>query len=62
MRFLGACLIAQVMFFWAKASGLLDWSWLMVFAPIWVPSSIGFFLMGAALMLAGYTPTLGERE
>jgi hypothetical protein len=62
MRFLGACIITQVVLFWAKMGGWLDWPWAFVFAPIWIPSSLGFFLIGTAMMLATYAPTAGDRE
>lgn len=35
-----------------KATGFIDWSWLWVFAPMWIPLVILMFLLGMMFLLA----------
>lgn len=37
--------VLTLLFVWAKLTGLIDWSWWIVFCPIWIPISIIIVLM-----------------
>ena len=45
-------LILTAFFVWLKVEGKIDWSWWIVFAPIWVPACVGLVILGliAAIM------------
>lgn len=38
-----------------KALGYLDWSWWLVFAPIWVPLSIVISIFVVYIVFSGFT-------
>lgn len=35
-----------LMFLGLKISGLIDWSWIWVFAPLWVPAVVVLVILG----------------
>lgn len=37
--------IIAVLFVIAKLTGIIDWSWYVIFAPIWVPLCISLFVL-----------------
>ena len=41
--------LAQVVTFILKATGVIDWSWLWVLAPLWVPYAL--VLLGGSMIV-----------
>ena len=44
--------ILTIIFVIAKLSRLIAWSWIWVFAPLWISATIGLTLVGVELVLA----------
>ena len=45
--------VAWVLFFiflTLKLAGFIGWSWVWVFAPLWIPLSVGLTVFGALLL------------
>lgn len=42
---IGFCGLLTVAFVVLKLIGIIDWSWWWVFSPLWIPISIGLFLL-----------------
>lgn len=43
-------LILTILFFVAKVAGYINWSWWLVFAPLWVPFVLVIAFMGLCLL------------
>lgn len=44
-----------LMFLGLKISGLIDWSWWWVFAPIWIPFAGGILVLGILFLYTVFT-------
>ncbi|MCC2653322.1 MAG: hypothetical protein K0Q60_3488 [Microvirga sp.] len=40
--------LLTIVFITLKLTGVIDWSWLWVLAPIWISALVGIVLIGAA--------------
>jgi hypothetical protein len=38
--------VVMIVFLTLKLSGVIDWSWWWVMAPVWVPASLALLLLG----------------
>jgi len=49
---IGFCGILTIIFFVLKVLGILKWSWLWVFSPIWIPIVFGIiFIIAIAIVI-----------
>ncbi|UJD21166.1 membrane protein [Mycobacterium phage SororFago] len=48
--------ILAIVFLVLKLTNVIDWSWVWIFAPVWIPLGLWALLMGTAslLSLVGY--------
>ena len=49
-------ILVTALFFMLKLANIIDWSWIWIFAPLWIPLIIiAFFMVFAsiAIMIAG---------
>lgn len=49
---IGFCGLLAIVFIILKLVGKIDWSWLWVLAPIWIPAVIVFVIMALAFWAA----------
>jgi hypothetical protein len=48
----GFCGLLTILFIGLKLTNNIDWSWLWVLSPIWLPIALGLFLVAVALIVA----------
>jgi hypothetical protein len=46
---IGSMTLLTVLFFCAKILGYISWSWVWVFAPLWIPTAVGLVFLGLGL-------------
>ena len=51
----GFCGALFITFFVLKVLNLLDWSWVWVFAPLWIPVALIILLLIIALIVAVFS-------
>ena len=51
--------ILTIIFVIAKLSRLIAWSWVWVFAPLWISAAIGLTLVGVVLLIAVIAAKVG---
>jgi len=47
----GCFSLLTIMFIGLKLGGVINWSWLWVFAPLWVPFVIAFVITGLVFLI-----------
>lgn len=52
---IGFCGTLFIVFFVLKVLNLLDWSWVWIFAPLWVPVALVILLLIIALIVAAFS-------
>lgn len=53
--------LLAVLFIALKLTEVIDWSWWLVLAPLWVPFALVALILIAALFLFGLAAALGGR-
>lgn len=51
----GVCGLLTITFIVLKLMGVINWSWLWVLAPLWIPVSIGAMIIFAIVVVAFIT-------
>lgn len=51
----GVCGLLTIAFIVLKLMGVINWSWLWVLAPLWIPVSIGAMIIFAIVVVAFIT-------
>jgi len=59
---LGFCSILTLVFVIAKLTGHLDWTWLWVFSPLWLPLTVILSVFGVIALLIGLTTLYDNRQ
>lgn len=49
---IGFCGLLTIVFITLKLTGFIDWSWLWVLAPIWIPLGLVLGVMGVFVLIA----------
>jgi len=58
----GCLTVVFIVFLVLKLTGNIEWSWIWVFAPIWIPTAIVVFVIGVIFAVGGViTLVSGER-
>lgn len=52
---IGFCGTLFIVFFVLKVLNLLDWSWVWIFAPLWIPVALVILLLIIALIVAAFS-------
>lgn len=50
----GFCGILTIVFIVLKLTGVIDWTWLWVLSPIWIPIAVSALFIGFALIAAWF--------
>lgn len=53
--------VLLVVFIVLKLCHVIEWSWLWVLAPFWIPFSVAMIVLVVALIMAVVTGQLGKR-
>ena len=48
---IGFCGLLTIAFIVLKLTGFIDWSWLWILAPLWIPASIVIFILIFSLIM-----------
>lgn len=48
---IGFCGLLAIVFIVLKLTNFIDWSWLWVLAPLWIPASIGIAILIIFLLI-----------
>lgn len=59
---IGFCGLLAVAFIVLKLTGVIDWSWLWVLAPIWIPTAITIAIIVIVLIVVLAKETLRAME
>lgn len=59
---IGFCGLLAVAFIVLKLTGVIDWSWLRVLAPIWIPTAITIAIIVIVLIVVLAKETLRAME
>ena len=49
----GFCGLLAIVFITLKLCGVIDWSWLWVLGPLWIPLAVALILVTGVLLFAG---------
>jgi len=49
---IGFCGLLTIVFITLKLTGFIDWSWLWVLAPIWIPLALVLGIVGVVALVA----------
>jgi len=49
---IGFCGLLAIVFITLRLLNVIDWPWVWVLAPVWIPSGIGIILIMVALFIA----------
>ena len=58
----GFCGLLTIVFIVLKLTGVIDWSWLWVLAPIWIPTAIAVIVLLIFLAIVIYAAVKTETE
>lgn len=59
---LGLAGVLTVIFFVLKVIGVIDWSWIWVFSPLWISVLLFTSILGTLLFIAYYLDKRGDDE
>lgn len=59
---LGFCSILTLVFVIAKLTGYLDWTWLWVFSPLWLPLSVFLGVLTVIALFLGLGTLYEDRQ